>query len=97
MNKKRISFILVCTAFVVILFLFSLFIAVESGHACEGAHCPVCACVEKAEQVIRQFGSCMIAAGSVFIVLYKAYRTDFCKIYYFFHATPVFLKVRMNN
>lgn len=59
MDKKaqRILAGFTCAAFVIVAFFSLLFIAKEAHHDCTGADCPVCACIHRAEQTLKQIGT----------------------------------------
>lgn len=96
--KKQRTMALVISVFILVISLFStFFIAEESNHDCTGQDCPICACIQQAEQTVKNLGSGILSeglglaiAGIVAILLIE--------IEIFVPASsPVAQKVRMNN
>lgn len=59
MNKKqcKIMALFVCIVFVWNLFVYIFFVATETEHVCTGEDCPICACLNQVERVIRTVGN----------------------------------------
>lgn len=55
-KQKTLAF-LTCVAFIAVAFLSALFIVKEANHDCTGENCPVCACIQQAEQTLNQLGT----------------------------------------
>ena len=83
---------------VLFLVLFSaFFICVEADHDCSGEDCPVCACIQMCETIIRQMIEKLVIAGlfcalAVFFLFLNRDEAAF-----FVQETPVSLKIRKNN
>lgn len=97
-KRQRAVACIVCAAYLLVTLCSVLFIAKEADHDCAGADCSVCARIAEAANELEKLGSgapsadstvvlaaaCILAVFAVFTVAAPS-------------ATPVALKVRMNN
>ena len=94
--KKTIAAIL--AASVLFILLFSVyFIAEHFDHDCTGDDCPVCACLQQYEIVLRGLETGMTAGAGVCVptLVLMIYVSLICSSVA--GKTPVSIKVRLNN
>lgn len=53
-KKQRTLAFITCAVFIIVTLFSILFIVKEADHDCIGKNCPVCACIHKAEQTLKQ-------------------------------------------
>ncbi len=82
--------------FAVVLFS-AFYIAVETGHDCEGEDCPICACIEQCRNTLRQIGDGMITLiitllpAAIFFSAVSPATPELAQ------RTPVSQKIRLND
>ena len=85
-------------AAVVFLVLFSAFyVSAEAHHVCSGEDCPICACIQLCETVVRRIGGGILASVCVLLFTAAGNLLFFTEIKAIAAATPVTQKVRLNN
>lgn len=62
-KKQKTLAAFICTAFMLITFFSFFFIVEEAGHDCTGENCPICACIDQAEETLKQLGSGTVGAA----------------------------------
>lgn len=94
---RRLAAALVCFSMLVLL-LFSVFcIAARSDHVCTQEDCPICACVQRCKDTLRQVGTdaaipaAPVLLAAVFLPLPLSVPREAP------HATLITQKLRMNN
>ena len=100
-KTKRIAALAFLLCFVVASLLSQALMLTHTGHEHDhygpSGECAVCTCIQNAETLRRQFGA---AGGSVMpmalIGLYAA-AVLLCCVFALRFATPVYLKIRLNN
>ncbi len=92
-----LSAVIMIMMLLVIALFSAYFIAAEADHDCCGEDCPICSMVQQCERALRETGDGMAAAAvSILPVLIFLFYTNLltevqpC-------ATPVSLKIRLNN
>lgn len=94
---RRIAAGIMGIMILVVLLLSVFFIAAEAGHECSEENCPICACIEHCANLQKQLGG-GIAAAAVFAVSVSFLLTPLllpvCDLV---TATPVSVKIRLNN
>lgn len=96
--KKQRTTALIVSVLILMISLFSIFFIVEEGnHDCTGQDCPICACMQQAEQVIRNLGTGLYAAETGVLIVSLIYGLAISIDEAISVLTPVNQKVRMNN
>ena len=95
-HKKIVAGIAAFAVLFIVLFS-SFYICAEADHHCSGEDCPVCACIQICENVIRQMGSrtdmpVLVCLTAAFLLLAGMLSGET-----FEQETPVSLKIRMND
>ncbi|MBR6159141.1 MAG: hypothetical protein IKQ40_02475 [Lachnospiraceae bacterium] len=94
--KRITAFIL--AAMMIFIVMFSLiFITAHVHHECTGEDCPVCACIEMCESMLRQAGDGMTVLPSVIIPIIASVFFCFLPVVTFAQDTLVSRKVRIND
>ena len=93
MDKKaqRILAGFTCAAFVIVAFFSLLFID------CTGADCPVCACIHRAEQTLKQIGTGSSETAGAFAPQFPLVVAFLCLPLFVPVVSLISQKVRMNN
>lgn len=95
-RQKTLAF-LICTAFIMVIFLSLFFIIKEADHDCTGEDCMVCVCIHQAEQTLRNLGTGTIKADGWVIIQVSQVLVVSC-IFMFVPCTSLISqKVRLNN
>ena len=99
MDKKaqRILAGFTCAAFVIVAFFSLLFIAKEAHHDCTGEDCPVCACIHRAEQTLKQIGTGSSETAGAFAPQFPLVVAFLCLPLFAPVVSLISQKVRMNN
>lgn len=95
-SKQHIA-LLLCLCFLSVSLFSHVYIAVEADHDCIDDHCPICTCINHAEQTLRQLDTGITGSSIVispFIILSAAF---VLMLPVFLCPTPVSQKTRMNN
>jgi len=84
-------------ALLLVVLLSSVYIAVESGHACHGEECPICEHIEECRNILRQVseiitGCAVCLSAAIIILLVRANLPEFL-----IYTTPVRSGVRLNR
>ena len=92
--------VLACILGIMVLFVLlfsSFYIALESGHECDGHDCPVCSIIKQCEAVIRVFKeSRKTLVSAILPVLFLCLTLHLVPVFTS-SETPVTEKVRLNN
>lgn len=88
---------LICVLYVSVILFSGLFILRAYGHDCTGESCPVCACVEQAEQALNQLGGGAICAAAAVLIVVAALQITVPVCPFISCTSPVNSKVRLNN
>ena len=65
MNRKRVSALLLCAAFILMLFVSSAYLVREAGHHCSHEEeCPVCRTIAVTKGLLRAFGLLLTALAA---------------------------------
>lgn len=98
-SKKQFFAILFCVCFIASSLLTTTFIIRHADHDCAGHDCPVCAQIHSAVNLLKQFGMGMacLTFAFVFADLFATLNHFSSVTLHIDLATPVTLKVRMNN
>lgn len=96
MKKRKKTATLACIIFLVVTFASLFYLIKEENHTCTGEDCPICACMQKAEQTIRNVGT----GAPIFCVRFvnataAVVLLIFCRIS--LNQSLVQWKVRLNN
>ena len=95
-NFKRIAAGIMGIVMLVIVLLFSFYVAEEADHDCTGDDCPICACMQQCESVLHQVGDgtvqVSVAAPVVFLFLFVLFSVRGIA-----QETLVSRKVRLND
>ncbi|MBR1586058.1 MAG: hypothetical protein IJ662_11000 [Clostridia bacterium] len=98
-NRKRMGALLLCIGLVLVLLVSSVYIVREAQHHhCTGLDCDVCQCIEATGRLLRGF-----SALALLLVLLRAVRALIARFrrcegrVCLAKATPVALKIRLNN
>ncbi len=94
--KRTAAGIIILMMLVFVLFS-AFYIAIEADHDCTGEDCPICACIQQCENVLRSLGDgvALQLSALVSIVFILLNAVSFAKV--FPQETPVSRKVRLNN
>jgi hypothetical protein len=99
MNRKRVSALLLCVSFILVLFVSSAYLVHEAGHHC--AHeeeCPVCRTIAVTKSLLRAFGLLLPALAAVLapaVRLRARQLRDRASVYTY--GTLVSWKIRLND
>lgn len=96
-SKKRLLAMLFCVCFIAVSLLTTTFIITHADHDCAGHDCPVCAQIHLAENLLKQLSmvtSCFAFTFAGLLAILSAFALIIPHIDL---ATPVTLKVKMNN
>ena len=96
-KEKRIISGITVILMLSVMMLSSLFIAVETNHACCGEDCPICSFVTVCENTLRQVGEGIAAAAFVVLFTLVLILSVSHPAFLIRQETPVSTKVRMNN
>ena len=95
-KNRRIAFI-VCVIFVVFTLVSLCYIEKEANHHCTGEDCPICACIQQAENIIKTtWASSAVAAGNGVVNPLYVF-TAYVSVIIILGASLVSKKVRMDN
>ncbi len=95
-SKKIITGILL--AEVLFSMLFSAFyIAEHADHDCKGDDCPVCACLQQCETMLRGLRTGVTAGAGICLPVLFLIISASLSCCFFAGKTPVSIKVRLNN
>ena len=65
-HRKRIGTILLCAAFVLVLFVSSAYLVHEAGHHCSDKDCQVCRTIAMTTELLRAFGILLLIMPALF-------------------------------
>ena len=96
-HKKKTFAAVLALALLVVVLLSSVYIAVESGHACHGEDCPICEHIEECRNILRQVSEIItVCAVCIFAVLtVLSVRSILPEL--LIYTTPVSCGVRLNR
>ena len=96
-EKQRWQAWLLCILVAFVTFSSLFYVVEEQQHSCTGEDCPICACLQQAEQTLRTLGSGTAVPAMCGFVLLKVMqsvrKTTVCVL----DNSPVSRKVRLNN
>ena len=64
-NRKRIRALLLCAAFVLMLFVSASYLVHEAGHQCSDDDCPICRTIAMTTELLRAFGLLILAFAAL--------------------------------
>ena len=64
-NQKRIRALLLCAAFVLMLFVSASYLVHEAGHHCSDDDCPICRTIAITAETLRAFGLLLLAFAAI--------------------------------
>lgn len=68
-KRQRTAALIICVAIMFVMLFSATFIVKEANHDCEGSHCSICACIQNAEQALRQLGHGVTGTTTIFVAL----------------------------
>ena len=99
-HRRHAIVMMLCAVMLLFLFVSSAYIAHEAAHPhdCTGEHCPVCQFIAQLEQLRRSFGAALVALAALCLapIARRSMRALTPADVPAF-ATPVGLKIRLNN
>lgn len=96
MEKRRKTAVFACIIFLVVTFTSLFYLIKEENHTCTGDDCPICACMHKAEQTVKNVGTGAANVCIQFVnIMAAVVLLSFCKIS--LSQSLVQWKVRLNN
>ena len=93
----RITAGIIATMMLIAVLFSAVFIAVESGHDCDGEDCPICTCIHQCENTLHNLGNGLISSSFVISPVVIILYTGVCALFVFAQSTLVSNKVRLNN
>lgn len=96
-NKQRRNALILSVLFLTITLASLFYIAKESKHDCTGEDCPICAVMQQAEQVIKEFGTGAAAPAVFTVIVLLLSAVVYGYVMEMVCPTPVDRRVRMNN
>ena len=97
MKRQKKAAILICMAFLFVMLASFFYIAKEENHNCTGEDCPVCACIHRAEQTLKQIGTGSSETAGAFAPQFPLVVAFLCLPLFVPVASLISQKVRMNN
>lgn len=97
-NRKRVRALLLCAAFVLMLFVSASYLVHHAGHHCSDDDCPVCRTIAVATELLRVLGILILVftAASVAVVCrYAWHRRNRTGLPVY--GTLVSWKIRLND
>ena len=95
--KNRIIAAAAVAAVLAIMLFSAFFIAEHVEHDCTGEDCPICACMQLCEGLLRGLETCLTACAAAFAAVTAATASISSFDHFFAGNTPVSRKVRLNN
>ena len=84
-------------ALLLVVLLFSVYIAVESGHACHGEDCPICEHIEECRNILRQVSEVITGCAVCIIAVLTFISIRSILPEFLIYITPVTSGVRLNR
>ena len=97
-NHKRIRALLLCAAFVLMLFVSASYLVHEAGHHCSDDDCPVCRTIAMTAETLRVLGILMLAFAVLSVAAVCGYaRQQRAGTAVLTRGTLVSWKIRLND
>lgn len=96
-KRQKKTALIMCILFIVVTFACLFYIEKELTHECNGEDCPVCACIQQAQQMLKKLSTGTVVsqvAGLIFVV---AVTSVFTRSLFIIKNSPIRQKVRLNN
>ena len=97
-QMKRAGALLLCAAFVLILFVSASYLVREAGHHCSDDDCPICRTIAATSEMLRAFGIMILVSAALSVADFSRYswqrRTGAAA---FACGTLVSWKIRLND
>ena len=84
-------------ALLLVVLLSSVYIAVESGHACHGEDCPICEHIEECRNILRQVSEVITGCAVCIIAVLTFISIRSILPEFLIYITPVTSGVRLNR
>lgn len=84
-------------ALLLVVLLSSVYIAVESGHACHGEDCPICEHIEECRNILRQVSEVITGCAVCIIAVLTFISIRSILLEFLIYITPVTSGVRLNR
>lgn len=84
-------------ALLLVVLLSSVYIAVESGHACHGEDCPICEHIEECRNILRQVSDVITGCAVCIIAVLTFISIRSILPEFLIYITPVTSGVRLNR
>ena len=84
-------------ALLLVVLLSSVYIAVESGHACHGEDCPICEHIEECRNILRQVSEVITGCAVCIIAVLTFVSVRYILPEFLIYTTPVTSGVRLNR
>ena len=84
-------------ALLLVVLLSSVYIAVESGHACHGEDCPICEHIEECRNILRQVSEVITGCAICIIAVLTFISIRSILPEFLIYITPVTSGVRLNR
>ncbi len=100
LNKRMTGIMAVIMLIIVLLSAFYIASHAEHNnvhHNCSDHDCPICACIQQCESMLRGFGDNSQGSADLFMSLLLIFSTISITACFRMENTPVSNKVRMNN
>ena len=97
MNTRTKLAIIACTILVFITVASSFYLVGKTNHICKGEDCPICACIQQAEQTLRNFGTGNLVNSCICIIIILQSRFALIDFTDVSSTSLVSRKVRLND
>jgi len=95
---RRAGALLLCAAFLLILFVSASYLVREAGHHCSDDDCPVCRTLAATAEMLRSFGSIILVSAVLYVAAAGWYsRQRRAGTAVFACGTLVSWKIRLND
>lgn len=69
----------------------------ELNHECNGEDCPVCACIQQAQQMLKKLSTGTVVSQVAGLIVVVAVTSVFTRSLFIIKNSPIRQKVRLNN
>lgn len=95
-KQKKLSALL-CALFVLVTLFSVLFIVKEAGHDCGGEDCPVCSCIQQAQQTLKNLGAGSCSSDEIHPSVSSILLAVITLVFILPSSSPITRKVRLNH
>ncbi len=96
-KRQKKTALVMCILFIVVTFACLFYIEKELNHECKGEDCPVCACIQQAQQMLKKLSTGMAVSQAAGLIVVAAVSVAFTWSLFIIKNSPIRQKVRLNN